>query len=249
MKRLLLFLILAAVPGALYAQTVPDLMRRIDSIMEMKSDITSKVELTQQRANQGTRVLEMVYRRRDKDNAFMIVMVSPEVEKGNGYLKLDDNFWMYRRNTRTFQHINRDESISGTDASAEDFEQKKLMDLYRPAAGPDAVTKEMLGKIPVFKFEIRAKANNVKYPKKIYWVRQDNGLPLKEESYSLSGTLMATNYYLSYALVDTRYIIQRAMFVDEFEKGNKTILKLSDVAFTPIDKSVFTKAYLENLSK
>jgi hypothetical protein len=107
----------------------------------------------------------------------------------------------------------------------------------------------VLGKIPVYKFELKAKTNNVKFPKKIYWVRQDNGLPLKEESYSLSGTLMSTNYYLSYAMVDSRYIINKAMFIDEFEKGNKTVMNLSDVSLLPIDNSVFNKAYMENLSK
>ncbi len=43
----------------------------------------------------------------------LIVMSAPEAEKGNGYLRMGDNLWMYRRNTRTFQHINRDESIGG----------------------------------------------------------------------------------------------------------------------------------------
>lgn len=248
LKRLItVFLIF--VTSQLYAQTVPQLMKEIDKAMELKSDISAKIELTQQRVNQGTRVLEMVYRRRDKDDAFMIVMVAPEIDKGNGYLKLGDNFWMYRKNTRTFQHINRDESIGGTEANAEDFEQKKLTELYAPAAGPNTITKETLGQIPAYKFEIKAKTNNVKYPKKIYWVRQDNNLPLKEEAYSLSGTLMATNYYLKYSKVGTHYIVNRALFVDEFEKGNKTVMSLTDVSLMPIDDSVFTKAYLENLSK
>jgi len=249
-KSVAFAVLLIALPATLSAQTVTSLMQKIDSVMELKSNITAKVELTQQRVNQGTRVIEMLYRRRDIDDAFMIVMTGPEIEKGNGYLKMGDNFWMYRKNTRTFQHINRDESIAGTDASAEDFEQKKLMELYRPAKeGPDAIKRETLGKIPAYKFEIRAKANNVKYPKKVYWVRQDNGLPLKEEAYSLSGTLMATNYYLSYANVDNHFIVNRALFIDEFEKGNKTVMSLSEVSLRPIDNSVFTKAYLENLSK
>ncbi|NDC82669.1 outer membrane lipoprotein-sorting protein [bacterium] len=233
-----------------YAQTVTELMSKIDSAMELNSDITARVQLTQQRVNQGTRVLEMVYRRRDTADAFLIVMMAPEIDKGNGYLKSGDNFWMYRKNTRTFQHINRDESIGGTDANAGDFEQKKLIELYKPAKeGLDAIKKETLGRIPAYKFEIKAKSSTVKYPKKVYWVRQDNGLPLKEESYSLSGTLMATNYYLSYASIDNHFIVNRALFIDEFEKGNKTVMSLSEVSLKPIDASVFSKAYLENLSK
>ena len=36
---------------------------------------------------------------------------------------------------------------------------------------------------------------------------------------------------------------------DEDEKGNKTIVEFSGVSVEPIDDSVFSKAYLENLSK
>ncbi len=233
--------------SAAMAQTTTELMKRIDTVTALNRDISARIELTQQRVTQGTRVLNMVYRRRDKDEAFLITMTGPEVEKGNGYLKLGANFWMYRKNTRTFQHINRDESIAGTDASAEDFESVRLVERYKP--GPEPVTKETLGKIPAFKFEVRAKSNTVKYPRKVYWVRQDNGLPLKEESYSLSNTLMSTNYYLSYAMVDAQFIVNRALFVDEFEKGNKTIMSLSEVSLLPIPNAVFTKANLENLSK
>jgi hypothetical protein len=37
----------------------------------------------------------MIYYERDADGAFLIVMTAPEVEKGNGYLRLGDNMWMY----------------------------------------------------------------------------------------------------------------------------------------------------------
>ena len=91
----------------------------------MTTDIRAKVTLTQQKVNQGTKNIEMIYYRRDSDDSFLIVMSAPETDKGNGYLRVGDNFWMYRRNTRTFQHINRDESIGGTNAHAEDFEKEK----------------------------------------------------------------------------------------------------------------------------
>jgi hypothetical protein len=39
------------------------------------------------------------------------------------------------------------------------------------------------------------------------------------------------------------------LFVDEFEEGNKSLLELSGISLQPIDNDVFTKAYLENLSK
>ncbi|MBI5744077.1 MAG: outer membrane lipoprotein-sorting protein [Elusimicrobia bacterium] len=41
----------------------------------------------------------------------------------------------------------------------------------------------------------------------------------------------------------------REMFIDEFEKGNKTIVELSSIVTTKLEDRIFTKAYLENLSK
>ena len=230
---------------------VIDLMKKIEDLQDMTTDIRARVDLTQTKVGQGTKKTNMLYYRRDSDDAFLIVMVAPESEKGNGYLRVGDNFWMYRRNTRTFQHINRDESIGGTDAKADDFEKRKLTELYDPAldaSGKEEVVPEKLGAIAVYRFEVKAKVNDVDYPKKIYWVRQDNGLPLKEQSYSLKGTLMQTAYYMNYTIVSNRYVPVRQLFIDEFEKGNKTLVEISGISTERLG-SIFNKAYLENLSK
>ena len=115
--------------------------------------------------------------------------------------------------------------------------------------GNEIYTEEMLGKIPVYKAEIRAKVKDVSYPKHVYWVRRDNYLPLKQNSFSLSGTLMQTVYYLSYTKVQDRYVAVKSIYVDQFEKGNKTIQEITGITFQTVDDMVFTKAYLENLSK
>ena len=44
-------------------------------------------------------------------------------------------------------------------------------------------------------------------------------------------------------------LVEIKKIIDEFEKGNKTIVEISDISTKKIDDSVFTKAYLENLSK
>ncbi len=233
---------------------IDDLLKKMENNYSMTSDIKAKVVLTQQKAGQGTKKFEMIYYRRDSDNAFLIVFAAPEAEKGNGYLRMGDNFWMYRRNTRTFQHINRDENIGGTDAKGDDFENRKLTEMYGPAVdstGNEVISEELLGKaqIPVYRFQVAAKVNDVDYPKKIYWVRKDNFLVMKEESYSLSGTLMQTAIYPKYTSIGGRYVPGNQVFVDEFEKGNKTLVEISGISTEKLDGTIFTKAYLENLSK
>jgi hypothetical protein len=234
------------------APKVDDILMKIDDITELKSDGTAKIEITEQKVDEGVKAFEAIYYRRDTGDTFLMVMIAPEVEKGNGYLKQGDNFWIYRRNTRTFQHINRDESIAGTDAKGEDFEKKKLIEMYKPAVdktGKEVITMTKLGDIPVYQFTVEARIEDVSYPKVVYWVRQDNFLPLKTQRYSLSGTLMQTAYFLKYAQIEGKYLAVKSMFIDEFEKGNKTLLEIKNISVQKIDDYVFTKAYLENLSK
>jgi hypothetical protein len=84
--------------------------------------------------------------------------------------------------------------------------------------------EERLGQIDVYRFALRAKVSDVDYPRKTYWVRRDNFLVLKEESYSLNGTLMQTTYFLKYTEIKQRFVPVKQIFIDEFEKGNKTVL-------------------------
>jgi hypothetical protein len=249
---LVLIIVLIVSSNVFAAPKIIDILKQIDYITELKTDGTAKVKITQQKAGEGMKLYDSIYYRRDSDKSFLIVMTAPEVEKGNGYLKQDDNMWFYRRNTRTFQHMSRDESISGTDAKSQDFEDKKLIEMYKPAldkSGKENIVETKLGDIPVYQFSVEAKIDDVSYPRVTYWVRQDNFLPLKTQSYSLSGTLMQTAYFINYTQIQGKYMAIKMMFIDEFEKGNKTLVEISNISLQKIDDYVFTKAYLENLSK
>jgi hypothetical protein len=117
--------------------------------------------------------------------------------------------------------------------------------MYAPAkdsAGNDMIFDEMLGKFPVWRFEVKAKVNDVDYPKKVYWIRKDKPVMLKETSYSSSGTLMQTSYYLTFTEIQGRLVPVKTLFVDEFEKGNKTILKSPEYLLTNL-----TTKYLQRL--
>lgn len=249
---------------------VADILKKLDDQQTVRGDTSARVKITQNKQGQAPKQFEFVNYRRDADDSFLMVIVAPDQEKGNGYLKKGEDLWLYRRNTRTFQHINRDESISGTDAKAGDFERRKLSELYTAATnkdGSEKISEEMLGAIPVYKVEVMAKVNDVTYPKQIYWLERDTTLPKKQQSFSLSGTLMQTAYYIKYTTIEGKYYLINGMFVDEFEglsvtnvmkngamtvmtnKENKSIISIENISSKSVDPSIFTKAYLENLSK
>ncbi|MEK6796936.1 MAG: outer membrane lipoprotein-sorting protein [Spirochaetota bacterium] len=226
---------------------VADLMSRVEALEEQLTDLSAHVKIVQEKATQGIKAYEMQFYRRDANDNFLIVMTDPLPERGNGYLRAGDDMWMYRKNTRTFQHINRDEAISGTDAKAADFEKRKLTALYKPVTERASATN--IGKSALYRFEIVNKVNDVKYPKQLYYVDRSNGLPKIVQSYSLSGALMQTAVYITWGMVEGKYIWLKATFIDEFEKGNRSVVELSGISTKPISHGTFTKAYLENLSK
>ncbi len=247
----LIMLSFFVVNGAFANVSISTILEKMAEMSEATGDVQANVKFTQRKYNKDKQ-LESIYYRRDKDDAFLIVMTSPETEKGNGYLRVGDNFWMYRRNTRSFQHINRNESIAGSDAQGDDFERKNMAQLYKASVdsnGKEEISEASLGKIKTWKFEIQASSGDVDYPKKICWVRKDNYLLLKEQSFALSGTLMQTAYYLKYTKIDGQYVSVKQIFIDEYEKGNKTVLTISGISTKKLPDNIFTKAYLENVSK
>ena len=247
-----LFFLLALSQVCLAQGLVTEILEEMEKRQELGVDVTVKVKTTTQRVRQGTRLQQFIYYLRDSEDAYLFMGISPENNKGVGYLRVEGNNWYYRPNTRTFQHLSRSDRIAGTDMTVQDIEKRKFTEMYGPVTdenGNEIYTEEMLGKIPVYKFEVRAKVKDVNYRKLIYWVRRDNYLELKRDDYSLSDTLMYTNYTLKYTKIEDRYLPIKGMRVDQFEEGNKTIYEYSGISLEPIDDAVFTKAYLENLSK
>jgi hypothetical protein len=243
-----------AAPGLWALPGIQEIIDYYDVNYELRSDMTAQARLATKDPEQGNKVIESVLYRRDKDDAFLIVIAEPETDRGNGYLRVSDNMWMYKRATRTFTHIGRDEKIGGSNASAGDFETRKFKELYKPsldASGKEIISEDTLGggRIPVYRFEVVAKVNDVKYPKLVLWVTRDKYLELKRESYGLSGTLMETDLYTNYKEVEGRYVPLLQKFTDEIEKGRVTVLEITGISFAKVDDYKFDKSYLESLSK
>jgi len=246
-------MLLSMILSSILAGEAPSAAVLLDSIDrqgKLRTDASATVRMTQTKAGQGAREFSMRWFRRDADESFVILMDAPESERGNGYLRSGENFWMYRRNTRTFQHVNRDESIGGTDARGDDFESRRLVELYGESDGKNGrPVLDTLGKVPSWRFEVKAKVRDVDYPRKVYWVSRDGWQLLKEQAWSSTGTLMQTGYYLKYQDVNGRLVATKMLFVDEFERGNRTMVEVESIRTAKIADATFTKAWLESQSK
>jgi hypothetical protein len=60
---------------------------------------------------------------------------------------------------------------------------------------------------------------------------------------------MQTAYMRKYTVIEGRYVAIEMLFIDEFEKGNRTLVEISGISVNRLENYLFTKPYLENLSK
>ncbi len=245
MKKIILVLSLL-ISQLAFGITGAEVLKKMDDLGSLESDGTAKVRITTQKTGQAAKVQDMQWFRQDSTNSFLIRIQSPAAEKGNGYLKNGDNLWLYKKNTRTFQFINSSESIGGSGATADDFDEKTLSEEYTVVG---KIEELKLGSRDVYKFEVKGRNKNVKDPKRIYWVDKATFLPLRQQNFSLSGTLLETIEYSKYSKVAKSFVAGLIKVTDEFDKGNITIVEISAFSTDKIDSKVFTKAYLENLSK
>lgn len=252
MKKLFLFILFTSTQ-AFALPAVQTLLKEMDKQQEQTTDLTARVSFLQSFPDQADRKFEMIYYRRDSDDSFMLQMLAPNREAGNGYLKVGDNFWMYRKNTRTFQHINRDENLSGTDVKGGDLEMRKWVELYAAKKENDKelIEETTFKELAVYVFEVEAIVDDVTYPALKITVRKDNFLPIRVDSYSASGQHMLTQFYAKWDKdpKSGRYIPAVMYSFDQFEKGKKTVTTISGVSYENIPDKVFTKAYLENQSR
>lgn len=245
MKKLILIISLL-ISQIAFGITGAEILKKMDDLGSLESDGTARIKITTQKPGQLAKVQEMQWFRQDSTKSFLIIIQSPASERGNGYLKNGDNLWLYKRNTRTFQFINSSERIGGSGATADDFDEKTLSEQYN-VVGKIEETK--LGSRDVYKFEVRGKNRNVKDPTRIYWVDKATFLPLRQQNFSLSGTLLETIEFSKYTRVGKSFVAGVIRVTDEIDKGNVTIVEISAFSTDKIDPKVFTKAYLENLSR
>jgi hypothetical protein len=224
-----------------------ELVKRWEERLNVENlDITNLFTLVQKRENEPDRVLRVRIYRRDLEESYTLIYLYPDSEKGKGYLRRGDDLFQYFPSTREFVYRNRKEDIGGTDARSDLFGKQKTLELY---------TVEYLGEEMVSKFDtevvkLKAKALDVSFPMQKWYIRKSDGLPVKVENFSLSGTLMRTYYYIQYEKVgESKYLFTKLLAVNHLEKGQKTFITIEDIKTDQIPDYTFTKAFLEEQSR
>ncbi len=245
MKRFLIFMILAALVGAFAWGEEVDFGKLLVTIDEQTDlsglDFAAVAQLKQTDPENGNSDQSMAMFRRDADDSFSGLQLTPESKKGTGYLKSGDRMYTYDPTSRKFSFTSMKDNFSGTDAKNSDFEKSKRSADYKVTAWSEG----KLGRFEVWILDLTAVNSSVTYPKQKIWVDKAAKTVLKSEDYSLSGRLLRTSLYPTYASVGKKLVATKQIFVDALVPGKRTEVSLSDVSVKPLANEVFTRAFLE----
>lgn len=232
-----------------HAAADPDLgaiLKEIDRLDDFGSlDFSCIYTIVAEKPGEETSVTEVRLFRRDRKKQFVLLILKPEVEKGQGYLQLDENVWFYDPESRKFSHSSLKENIQGSEAKSSDLNSSSLIEDYTVTSW----TEGTLGKYQVYILDLKANHDEVSYPYLKLWVRKDVTMVLKVENYSLSNRLMRTAFYPAYTRIGGKLIPSTILLRDELKEGEKTQVTMKKASVASIPDYVFTKSYLERVNR
>jgi outer membrane lipoprotein-sorting protein len=243
-KMRILLAILLFITSSIYAQypSGKEILDRIDRNMSSKNRIlTSKMIIHGAR---GDRTMESKTWAEGDTKAYTEYL-SPAREAGTKMLKLEDQLWIFSPSTdRTIQisgHMLR-QSVMGSDLSYEDMmEDAKLTEKY------DAVVtgSENYQERDCWIVELNAKTADVAYQIRKVWVDKERYVPMKEELYAKSGTLLKRTELFDIKKIGNRWFPGRIVFKDMLKNGDGTEFIIDSIQFDQeIPEYIFTKASL-----
>lgn len=256
MKKLFLFSILFIMTLSVNAQSIDHkaLLKRTDSTTQFfDTDFTADYTIVQDIPGQGQNSRNAIIYRRDSINSYTIIINAPVKDKGKAYLQQDSTLWFFDPADKQFTFTNAKDKFQDTNANTSDFAPQ----YYSRDFAIKSSTEVKLGSFSCILFELEAIVDNVDYPKIKLWVTENDGLIRKKEDYSLSGQLLRTTAIPSYQKVNGKSVPVNMLIVDNLRgkkingkiQNEKTQISIKNVSFAKQDDAVYTKAYIEMISK
>ena len=246
-NKLIISLILIYLPYMLFSQESDQkalsIIEKIDKNMFSKTQIVTSEMIVY--GKRKKRVIRSKGYSMGKENNFTEYL-SPEREKGTKMLKLDNRLWIYSPGTdRTIQlsgHLLR-QSVMGSDLSYEDMmEERKLSEVYDAKIVKDGNFNDS----PVWIMDLISKVEGLAYHKRTLWIDKTKFVPLKENLYAKSGTLLKTTTFSNIKKIDTRWYPMKINYKDMLKDGKGTDFVIIDISFdTYIPKDYFSKNMLK----
>jgi outer membrane lipoprotein-sorting protein len=241
--------ILAALAGAPALGADPDFTSMLKAVDRMgnfgSQDYSATYTMVSQKPGEKDSVMQVKLFRRDAQNQFVWLMLKPDAQKGQGFLRVGDNVWMFDPESGKFNHSTMSDTIQNSEARNSDLGRYSYTEDYTIQAWEEIT----LGRYPAFVLTLKAKTEEVSYPKLKLTIRKDKPVMLREEDFSLSDRLLRTILYPPrYIEISGRTVPSQILIQDELNRGNKTQLTIGDLSVAHLADSTFSKAFLEQAS-
>jgi hypothetical protein len=252
-KAIVFFWLVLAAAAAGFAEDFTALLKNADALVNFpESDFSAEYTIIREVPGEGLNTTECVIFRRDAARQYVIVITAPKINKGQGYLKMDETIWFYDPESRKFNSTSSRERFQNSIARNADFTRSTLAEDYAVAKGE----KTKLGVYDCWLLDLKAARDGVTYPAGRLWVSTD-GLVRKLENYSLSGQLLRTIAVSGYQKLGARFVPNKILILDNLkgktENGRLVHEKIQITIAKPSQKalpdSVFSKTFLETMSK
>lgn len=228
------------------------LLELLDEKQRAAGDFKALALIEQKEKGKNDLVYQSVVYRRDEADKLLIMFLKPQSEAGKGYLRIDENLFLYDPTVGKWERRTERERIMGTDTRRADFDESRLAQEYNATyAGA-----EKLGQFRVHHLKLERKEGaDVAYPVLHLWVDTETKNLLKRQDFALSGRLMRTSYYPRWTKVYSPskgapvFFPEEIRVYDEVQSGNRTTMAITKVDLTRLDPNIFTKAWLESKSR
>jgi outer membrane lipoprotein-sorting protein len=243
MKMIILIFVMLLLTGILIADEALDVLKKLDANLYSDSQIIEARMII--KGSRGTREIGTRSYSRGSQDSFTEYL-SPPREAGNKMLKLEDKLWIYDKNSdRIIQmsgHLLR-QSVNGSDLSYEDFMEEMI---YVEKYDGRITGEETYQDKDCLILLLTAKDKDVAYYQRQIWVDKQIYLPLKEELYGESGTLLKRVELSDIRKIQNRYYPYEIFYKDVLNtKGEGTLLKIDSIEpDAAIPDAMFSKASL-----
>jgi outer membrane lipoprotein-sorting protein len=237
----------------LWALTDLELLRKADSLVSYyDTDFSAEYTFIQDKPGQARSTTGAGVFRRDSRATYVIIILQPEISRGQGYLKQDATLWFYDPESRRFNTTSSTERFQNTNARNSDFTRSTLAEDYRITGGEDAV----LGRFKCRLLSLEAASAGLTYPRMKLWI-SDDGLVRKTEDYSLSGQLMRTSAIPDYHRIGNRFVPKQILFEEALLGAmingkfvnERTLVTITKPSFEKVADSTYSKTFLELVNR
>jgi outer membrane lipoprotein-sorting protein len=176
------------------------------------------------------------------ENRTLVRFTAPKGERGKCLLMVDDELWIYLPAVGKAIRIPLAQRLAGNAANG---------DIARLSFGADydatlIGTESVLGSESDV-LELTARRSGATYGKIRLWVAKETSHPLKAEFTALSGQLLKTGLYESYATVLGRLRPTRLVLTDQIRQDLVSTLEYTNVRKKEMPAKFFNKNYLKDL--